>query len=113
MFGEREKKKKKWRECGEIGFKNKKRFTFASSPTQKKNTKTNKHSELARIEAQARANAGQPHLSIPGIFSMVVKEQGPAGLFKGVVPRMFLGVWQTLCMVTGAKLLQQYFEKAS
>ena len=42
---------------------------------------------------------------------MVVKEQGPAGLFKGVVPRMFLGVWQTLCMVTGAKLLQQYFEK--
>jgi hypothetical protein len=81
-------------------------------PKLKTTKKTIKKIELARIEAQARANAGQSHLSILGIFRMVVKEQGPSGLFKGVVPRMFLGVWQTLCMVTGAKLLQQYFEKA-
>lgn len=82
------------------------------SQNSKLQKKTIKKIELARIEAQARANAGQSHLSILGIFRMVVKEQGPSGLFKGVVPRMFLGVWQTLCMVTGAKLLQQYFERA-
>jgi hypothetical protein len=32
--------------------------------------------------------------------------QGPKGLFKGLVPRIMLGIWQTLFMVTGAKLVQ-------
>ena len=57
--------------------------------------------EVARIEAQARANAGQPALSIAGIGGAVVRERGPAGRFAGVGPRVLLGVWQTLCMVTG------------
>ena len=67
--------------------------------------------EVARIEAQARANAGEPPLSIGGIWSSIVKERGPAGLFKGIVPRAFLGVWQTLCMVTGVKMIQGYLKK--
>ncbi len=33
--------------------------------------------------------------------------QGPKGLFKGLVPRIMLGIWQTLFMVTGAKLVQE------
>ncbi len=36
----------------------------------------------------------------------IVKEQGISGLFKGIVPRVGLGIWQTLCMVTGAKLVK-------
>ncbi len=32
--------------------------------------------------------------------------QGVRGLFQGIVPRVLLGVWQTLFMVTGAKLVQ-------
>ena len=32
--------------------------------------------------------------------------QGPKGLFKGLFPRVLLGIWQTLFMVTGAKLVQ-------
>lgn len=28
------------------------------------------------------------------------------GLFQGIVPRVLLGIWQTLFMVTGAKLVQ-------
>lgn len=32
--------------------------------------------------------------------------QGPTGLFKGLFPRVLLGIWQTLFMVTGAKLVQ-------
>jgi len=33
--------------------------------------------------------------------------QGAKGLFKGLVPRILLGIWQTLFMVTGAKLVQE------
>ena len=60
--------------------------------------------EVARIEAQARANSGQPHLGMGGIWAMIVREQGPAGLFKGLVPRMLLGVWQSVCMVSLYKI---------
>jgi len=35
-----------------------------------------------------------------------MKEQGIGGLFKGIVPRVCLGIWQTLFMVTGAKLVK-------
>jgi len=62
--------------------------------------------EVARIEAQARANAGEKGASMLGIWRDIVRERGPAGLFKGIVPRALLGVWQTLCMVTGVKLVQ-------
>lgn len=56
--------------------------------------------EVARIEMQARANAGETRLGIMGVFRMVVKDYGPVGLFQGVIPRIFLNVWQTLFMVT-------------
>jgi hypothetical protein len=58
--------------------------------------------EVARIEAQARAAAGQPALSMPAVMRMVVAESGVTGLFTGLVPRVMLGIWQTLFMVTGA-----------
>lgn len=48
-------------------------------------------------------------------MQMIAREHGVAGLFKGLVPRMCLGVWQTLFMVTGAKmaaeLVQEYDAK--
>ena len=56
--------------------------------------------EVARIEMQARANDGQKHLSMPQVFRMVLKEQGPLGLFQGVIPRIGLNIWQTLFMVS-------------
>ena len=62
--------------------------------------------EVARIEAQARAAAGQPALSMPGVMRLVVAESGVTGLFTGLVPRVMLGIWQTLFMVTGAKLVK-------
>ncbi|CAL8471599.1 g11141 [Coccomyxa elongata] len=63
--------------------------------------------EVARIEAQARGDQNQKDLNMVQIFRMIVKEQGPKGLFKGLVPRILLGIWQTLFMVTGAKLVQE------
>jgi hypothetical protein len=66
--------------------------------------------EVARIQQQAAASAGEPPRSMLQTFSMITKEQGIGGLFKGVIPRIGLGVWQTLFMVTGAKLIKQYME---
>ncbi|KAI0567306.1 Mitochondrial carrier [Gracilaria domingensis] len=56
--------------------------------------------EVARIEMQARANAGQPAMSMVQVLGMVVREQGPLGLFQGVIPRIGLNIWQTLFMVS-------------
>jgi hypothetical protein len=61
--------------------------------------------EVARIEAQARADQGQQKLSMIDVMKHVVKESGPRGLFQGIIPRLGLGIWQTLFMVTGPKLV--------
>lgn len=62
--------------------------------------------EVARIEMQSRADQNQPKMNMVQVFSMIVKEQGMGGLFKGIVPRIGLGIWQTLFMVTGVKLVK-------
>ena len=41
-----------------------------------------------------------------GVFRNVVAEYGVAGLFKGLIPRMGLNIWQTLFMVTGAQFIK-------
>jgi len=64
--------------------------------------------EVARIEAQARAAAGESTKSMMTVLRDVHGEYGVQGLFKGLVPRICLGVWQTLFMVTGAQLVKDY-----
>ena len=44
------------------------------------------------------------------VMQTIVKHEGMHGLFKGVIPRVFLGIWQTLFMVTGAKLVKIFLE---
>ena len=39
-------------------------------------------------------------------MKLVVAESGMTGLFTGLVPRVMLGIWQTLFMVTGAKIVK-------
>jgi len=64
--------------------------------------------EVARIQMQAAAVEGKARLSMPATITMIVKEQGVGGLFAGIVPRVGLGIWQTLFMVTGAKMIKEY-----
>ena len=64
--------------------------------------------EVARVEAQARAAAGEPKIGMVDIFRRVMAEHGVAGLFKGVVPRVGLGIWQTTFMVTGANIIREH-----
>lgn len=69
--------------------------------------------EVARIEAQSRAVSGESKRGMIAIMKQVHGEQGIAGLFKGVIPRIGLGIWQTLFMVTGAHLIRRYvFQEA-
>lgn len=63
--------------------------------------------EVARIEMQARAVAGESYMSMTTVFRSVYAQYGMEGLFKGVIPRMGLNIWQTLFMVTGAGLIKE------
>eukprot|EP00300_Choanocystis_sp_HF-7_P036835 c52770_g1_i1.p1 GENE.c52770_g1_i1~~c52770_g1_i1.p1 ORF type:complete len:306 (+),score=60.69 c52770_g1_i1:66-920(+) len=63
--------------------------------------------EVARVEAQAAAAAGRPSNGMIQVLKNVVRENGWAGLYAGVVPRIGLGIWQTLFMVTGVKLVDR------
>eukprot|EP00055_Hartaetosiga_balthica_P015213 m.88352 g.88352 ORF g.88352 m.88352 type:complete len:300 (+) comp8806_c1_seq1:147-1046(+) len=65
--------------------------------------------EVARIEAQTQAALGQPSKGMIATMRSVVGSHGFPGLFKGVVPRVFLGIWQTTFMVTGANLIRTRF----
>eukprot|EP00922_Rhytidocystis_sp_ex-Travisia-forbesii_P039288 GHVS01058454.1.p1 GENE.GHVS01058454.1~~GHVS01058454.1.p1 ORF type:complete len:284 (+),score=20.47 GHVS01058454.1:207-1058(+) len=64
--------------------------------------------EVARIHMQAAANEGKPKQSLPQVLAHIYRVDGPMGLFKGIIPRMGLGIWQTLFMVTGAKLIKEH-----
>jgi len=66
--------------------------------------------EVARIQMQAAAEAGQPKQSMTQVFGSVYRESGMAGLFKGIIPRICLGMWQTLFMVSGAKVITRYLD---
>lgn len=67
--------------------------------------------EVARIEAQSRGNAGIPTGNMVSVMSDIVKESGVGGLFRGIIPRIGLGIWQTLFMVTGAKMLKEQLKE--
>ena len=41
-------------------------------------------------------------------FALIVKENGPIGLFQGIVPRMGISVWQTVFMITLPYVMKQY-----
>merc|ERR1712096_6047 len=52
--------------------------------------------EVARIQAQAAAAAGEPAHGMGTVMGNIVKQNGFAGLFTGILPRIGLGIWQTL-----------------
>lgn len=63
--------------------------------------------EVARIEMQARAIAGESQLSMVQVLRHVHAQHGLQGLFQGLLPRMGLNIWLTLFMVSGVKLIKQ------
>ena len=60
---------------------------------------------LAQMQSMAKgaANANRPaKLTIFNTLSFIYKENGIKGLYRGVTPRIGLGIWQTICMVSFA-----------
>lgn len=63
--------------------------------------------EVVRVEMQSMAKAepgsNRPvKLTIGNTLSYIYKENGIKGLYRGVQPRIALGIWQTICMVSFA-----------
>lgn len=65
--------------------------------------------EVCRIEMQSRTVSGESALSLPGTIAHVVKNDGILGLFKGVTPRIGLGIWQTLFMISFANIIKERY----
>jgi len=63
--------------------------------------------EVVRVEMQsmskAAASANRPtNLTIANTLAYIYRENGLRGLYRGVSPRVGLGIWQTICMVSFA-----------
>ncbi|KAI9604281.1 hypothetical protein H4Q26_003895 [Puccinia striiformis f. sp. tritici PST-130] len=68
--------------------------------------------EVVRIEMQSMAkhSTNRPkNLTIINTMSYIYKEYGFKGLFKGVLPRMGLSVWRTVCFVSGADMARAWW----
>lgn len=60
--------------------------------------------------SKATAVAGRPEkLTIMNTLSYIYRENGIKGLYRGVTPRIGLGIWQTVCMVSFADYVKAWF----
>jgi len=61
--------------------------------------------EVIRVEMQSMAKSAVNRPEKPTIMNtlaLIYKENGMKGLYRGVTPRIGLGIWQTICMVSFA-----------
>lgn len=62
---------------------------------------THAHLEQMQSMAKGAANVNRPaKLTILNTLGFIYKENGIKGLYRGVTPRIALGIWQTVCMVS-------------
>jgi len=65
--------------------------------------------EVVRVEMQSmNKKPGQAKLGVFGTLAYVYKENGMKGLYRGVTPRIGLGIWQTICMVSFADYVKAW-----
>ncbi|KAI8917033.1 mitochondrial carrier domain-containing protein [Powellomyces hirtus] len=69
--------------------------------------------EVIRVEMQSQIKtAGRPEkLTIGSAAKWIYQQNGLKGFYRGVVPRIGLGVWQTVCMVFGGDQVKAYFAR--
>jgi hypothetical protein len=48
-------------------------------------------------------------MTIISAAKWIYKNNGFIGFYRGVTPRIGLGIWQTICMVYGGDLVKSYF----
>jgi hypothetical protein len=65
--------------------------------------------EMQNMSKEATASANRPaKLTIFNTFGYIYKENGIKGLYRGVTPRIALGIWQTICMVSFADYVKEW-----
>jgi hypothetical protein len=64
---------------------------------------------MQNMSKEATASANRPaKLTIFNTFGYIYKENGIKGLYRGVTPRIALGIWQTICMVSFADYVKEW-----
>jgi hypothetical protein len=69
--------------------------------------------EVIRVEMQSKsADPNRPkNLTVGKTFKYIYSNNGIKGLYRGVTPRIGLGVWQTICMVALGDIAKEAVEK--
>ena len=61
--------------------------------------------------AKSAGSADRPlKPTIGNTLAYIYKENGVKGLYRGVTPRIGLGIWQTVCMVSFADVVKEWLE---
>ena len=72
------------------------------------------HGSILQMQSmsKAAANSNRPaKLTILNTLAFIYKENGIKGLYRGVTPRIGLGIWQTVCMVSFADYVKVWVKK--
>ena len=69
--------------------------------------------EVIRVEMQSKKeDPNRPKkMTVGNTFKYIYETNGIKGLYRGVAPRIGLGVWQTVCMVALGDMAKSYVEK--
>ncbi|KAI8630903.1 mitochondrial dicarboxylate carrier protein [Xylariaceae sp. FL1651] len=69
--------------------------------------------EVIRVEMQSKKeDPNRPKkMTVGNTFKYIYETNGLKGLYRGVAPRIGLGVWQTVCMVAMGDMAKAYVEK--
>ncbi|KAI1008121.1 Citrate/oxoglutarate carrier protein [Podosphaera aphanis] len=71
--------------------------------------------EVIRVEMQSKKeDPNRPKkMTVANTAKYIYSNNGVKGLYRGVVPRIGLGVWQTICMVAMGDMAKSYVEKVT
>ncbi|KAK6339467.1 Mitochondrial DNA replication protein yhm2 [Orbilia javanica] len=69
--------------------------------------------EVIRVEMQSKTvDPNRPkNLTVAKAFNYIYQNNGIKGLYRGVTPRIGLGIWQTVCMVGLGDMAKEAVEK--
>ncbi|KIJ38471.1 hypothetical protein M422DRAFT_69068 [Sphaerobolus stellatus SS14] len=67
--------------------------------------------EMQSMKAQVAGSNRPAKLTVWNTLAYVYRENGIKGLYRGVTPRIGLGIWQTVCMVSFADYLKAWVKK--
>ncbi|KAG5751333.1 hypothetical protein H9Q69_012118 [Fusarium xylarioides] len=69
--------------------------------------------EVIRVEMQSKKeDPNRPKkMTVGNTFRYIYDTNGIRGLYRGIAPRISLGIWQTVCMVAFGDMAKTYVEK--